>query len=588
MAERLTANWRRLTTAWRLLLAVPAITQTVSAQHLLVNVRPPAAPRLSDVVFSPRFLRPESFDVSTAFRATRAEWIYFPTTPESLHQLGRLPHWVGLTLNANPLLPGGQGYAEDFDGNPLVAPWMKSWGAKWVTTTHPESRESLRWQLERILATGARSIQFDDPLLQVYSARFHGGDFNAATQAGFGTWLRSLDDQRAVQAAGLDNFSGSYREFLITRYAIRDGTDYKRRAQSLPSNALWQKYVQSTVQDYFLALRTRLNEHLPHSLALSMNIAIRWPDAQLAPFFLTAFPDYLMAEVDIGDTSNLIAQVATSRSLEVGFVASIRPVNLQRNRTAIAILYALGAQPIVPWDVFVPDKPRYFGTAFEYGDLYRFVVDNAKYFDGYEAIALVAIVVDPKFFSYAEVKSLCEELAERNIPYSFVLLSDAKGRRPLTADRLRGYALVALSTPLDHIPAADRALLASLKIPVLNTVSVSPKDTEFLRPLVSSPDGTSLRMFVRSGVADSKDTWVIHLIDEATESIALGSPDSRCRRRLGLKLEALGIPRSATVKWVTALQEEALKMESGSGDYSYVTISNCVPWGFLYFSRGNT
>jgi len=310
------------------LLLVFGFFEVSEAQHILLDSRPDGSPAYSDVVFSPRFLRPESFDIAKNFSATRAEWIYVAQWSEFAEQLNRLPGWVGLTLNSNPIVVGGEGYAQNFDGIPLVAPWMKSWGAKWATTTHPETRKALAQQLERSLAVGARSIQFDDPLLQVYSARFHAGDFNPATQAGFVDWLRRYPNQAQVRAAGLDDFSGQYRDFLVLKHQIRDAEDYKHRFQSFPSNALWQQYVQSTVEDYFFLLRKRLHENSPHPVALSMNLSLKWPDARYHSFFLSAFPDYMMAETEINDTSALIAQAATARSLDLGFAPSIRPMDL--------------------------------------------------------------------------------------------------------------------------------------------------------------------------------------------------------------------------------------------------------------------
>lgn len=573
--------------AWFLALFVCFHIGGAAAQHVLSGVRDPLSPQLSDVVFSTRFLRPESSDVARSFSATRAEWIYVPNGNDDVGQFRQLPAWIGLTLNANPTLPNGQGYALDFDGTPLVAPWMKSWGAKWVTTTHPETRQALDRQLERSLAVGAKSIQFDDPLLQVYSARSQGGEFNPATQAGFIEWLHHHPDQAAVRSAGLGNLSESYRDFLIQKYQVRDASDYKRRIQSFASTNLWQRYIQSTVEEYFSSLRDRLHGRKPNAVALSMNVSIPWPDAKHPSFFLTAFPDYLIAEADIIDTSSLIAQVATARALRLGFTPSIRPIDLARNRVAIAMYYALGALPIVPWDVFVADKPRYFGTPDEYGDLYRFVRTQAPLFDEYEALAAVAIIIDPNRFSVAALQPLTQMLAQRNIPYAFVLLNDAKGGRPLTKERLSGFKLLVTALLEADMPAADRAILASLDIQKLDPSAVTAARLDALRLFIAAPGGEKLRVFPRVGVGQKAGSWAFHIVDESKGGIQLGSGQGECRRRIGVRPSSLGVSDNTVATWVVGDSRRLLRGEKDAEGNVYYTIPDCPLWGILHMVKEN-
>jgi len=44
--------------------------------------------------------------------------------------------------------------------------------------------------------------------------------------------------------------------------------------------------------------------------------------------------------------------------------------------------------------MYVPNQPRYFGTVADYGSLFSFVRANAQYFDDFEEIADVMLVVD--------------------------------------------------------------------------------------------------------------------------------------------------------------------------------------------------
>ena len=145
-------------------------------------------PKKSDVIFSTRSKRDNAAEVAKAFGATRIEWVY-STEPEFVHSLQSVAPWFGGTVNSTIPLPKDEGIAKDLEGRPIVAPWMKSWGAKWITTTDPHTREALKGVVQRYLELGASSIQVDDPLLQ-YTAANWGGDFSESSLAGF----RSFQD----------------------------------------------------------------------------------------------------------------------------------------------------------------------------------------------------------------------------------------------------------------------------------------------------------------------------------------------------------------------------------------------------------
>ncbi|MBK8479927.1 MAG: hypothetical protein IPL40_01940 [Proteobacteria bacterium] len=67
-------------------------------------------------------------------------------------------------------------------------------------------------------------------------------------------------------------------------------------------------------------------------------------------------------------------------------------------RKGIATSYATGGLTQVPWDIFTVSGPRYYGRAEHYADLYGFVRDHARYFDGYEDLAVAGYdLVDARF-----------------------------------------------------------------------------------------------------------------------------------------------------------------------------------------------
>jgi len=64
--------------------------------------------------------------------------------------------------------------------------------------------------------------------------------------------------------------------------------------------------------------------------------------------------------------------------------ANITAADTNLVRWAIATATALGSNMIVPWDIYLPtpDAARYFGSAADFADLFRFVRANAGLFDG--------------------------------------------------------------------------------------------------------------------------------------------------------------------------------------------------------------
>jgi len=74
-------------------------------------------------------------------------------------------------------------------------------------------------------------------------------------------------------------------------------------------------------------------------------------------------------------------------------------------RKVIATAYACGGHLIVPWDVYMGSKPRYFGRPEDYAALYKFVRDNAELLDGYEDVAaMIPNWKDPRFPSSPPVE----------------------------------------------------------------------------------------------------------------------------------------------------------------------------------------
>lgn len=541
-------------------------------------------PRRSDVVFSSRSKRPEAPALAKAFGATRIEWVY--TSDQAfVTSLKDAAPWFGGTLNANGPLPSDAGFARDFDGDILLAPWMKAWGGRWITTTHPETRRALSEQALLYLKLGANSIQFDDPQLQYFAAQTQGGDFNPSTVAGFPQFLASQRDQAAVKTAGLAGFTGNYRDFLISTQGVTDNKDYLRRFRSFPSTKLWLRYVQSTVEDYFVYMRKLINDGQPKSVPLSMNIsALYEPNEANRFFFLARLADYAIAETQTADLVQMTSQAATARALGMGFVPSIRPLGLAENRVAIATLYALGGEPVVPWDTYAGNDQagqpkRFFGSVEEYGDLFHFVRAYPALFDGLETAAMVGIVVPVDKFRSETTKDVSKKLTEKQIPYAFVPVGGSQVRYQLDVMRLRHFKLLVTVNPDSDYLREDLETITASKVPRSDAGALTDDVVARLRPFIAAPGGERLRIVARAAPADSS-RLVVHVIDTARADQT--AVDTECRRRIGVESSLLGPGKISSVTWTTTAETKHL-VSALNATQLFVTLPSCPMWGILEF-----
>lgn len=558
--------------------ALAAYTQTPATDF--AKVHPPyrgVTPAKSDVIFSTRFTRPESLPLIREFGATRVEWVYTkdPGFAEALKEGGR---WFGGTLNANGPLPDDDGYARDFDGKVLVAPWMKGWNGRWVTTTHPDTQRDFEEQTRRYIGFGARSLQFDDPQLQAFSALHQAGDFNEATLKGFPAWLAAYPNRSRVEFAGLAGFTGDYRQWLRDKHKVADADDYRKRLWSFPSTWLWIAYIRSTVSEHFIRLRRMAAEARGGPLPISMNLSLSVPVELNPHFFLARFADYIMAETHIDDWPQMVSHAATARSLGLGYVPSIMPKGTPENRVAIASLYALGGQPIVPWDVYVGNDEagqakRFFGTAADLGDLYRFVRANATLFDSKELAPQVGIAVPVAKGQSDQIRTLVRQLVSQGITFAFVPAGDGYQPDP---QRLRHHAMLVLTNPEADYPADALEAFSRAGVRRISAPEAARFDWSQQRAYVVAPGAQRLRVIPRANPAQA-GRLVVHLIDEARGQP--GPVDLACQRRFGIRKAFVG--RAVTgAAWHGPQGRVAVPVETGANEF-LMTLPGCSLWGVL-------
>lgn len=541
-------------------------------------------PRHSDVILSTRFKRENAVEIIKAYGANRVEWVY-STDKAYVDSITEAVEWFGGTLNSVMTLPDANGLAHDFDGQPLVPPWMRSWGAKLISIAHPAARKLLEDTARRYIDLGASSIQFDDPLLQVQSG-YRGGDFSDLVLAEFRKFLTNYPDKHELDRLGItDTTSFDYRQFLTDRFGIRNADEYQQRYRLLPTTPLWMQFHRASVKTYFSEFRATLNNYRGGYFPLSMNLSsISGPNESRPDFFLAEYADYAIVETPIEDIDALQVRAATYRALGIGYVPSILPRSLQENRRAIATLYALGGQPLVPWDVYITVGPeakpdRFFGAPQDYADLYHFVRKNAHLFDGLEQAAVVGIVVPVDKYRPRETSELVRRLMKYNMPFAFVLTGGIHRKFAIDLALARNYKLlITANAERDYAPGTLQTL-ATIPVPRISASELSDHAVEALSPFVAKNSSTNLRLYPRNAPwQENPRALVVHVVDSAIHEES--GTSSACERTVGIKAGAIPGHGIKAVSWQSGNAVRHPSWIRDGLDF-LINIPECVLWGML-------
>ena len=542
--------------------------------------KPMRAPLSSDVLFSMRSPRPDGPGVAQEFRANRIEWIYSNDARlvTSLKIKGFL---AGLTLNANPAIGSDDGYARDFDGRVVVAPWMKSWGAKWANTNSPKTSAFIFNEARKLVAAGADSIQFDDPDLQYSPTKWADGDFSEASLREFKRYLVAKNLTGRAAEAGFSVESGeTYRDHLTVKHGIKTAAEYIARKKTLPLTPVWESFLMSSVRDFHSSLKQMLRTELGRYTPLSFNMHIE-PDAK--SLYLADIPDYAIAESQDFNLTDMGIRIATARAIPVGYVASLIPRGLEETRAAIAAHYAAGAPVVAPWDMYMPDikgvnQPRYYGAASDFADIFQFVRENRSLFDNYEAMPVVMLTVPINQADQAELRRVVGVMTRHGIPYAFALSGGMFKDFKLDESRLRAAKFVVRLGATSDYREADLKALASIKS-VVATSTVTDEWARRNRPLTMAADEPSTAML--RARTSPEATVTLHLIPRGK-----GDAKSVGPVNLSVSIARWCLPRGANRARIFALGQstQVIDIRPGDDDVS-ITVPRAALWSVVQFSR---
>ncbi len=373
--------------------------------------RPEAAPRLSAVCFSSRWVRPsgsndphETFRAAEAFAATDFVWTY-SLDPTFVQRAKTYGGKVFLAINSLvPDEPTGtsrqRGRIVDLEGRPVTAPWMRHGGQRfWGCVNSPEYRESYLAYAQRAIDAGCDGLQMDDPLTNLHAVQW-GACFCRHCMEGFRDFLKERRSQLDLPALGIaDVDSFDYRQYLRQRGAPVG--DAFRTYDGGLLKELFIQFQRTSVERFFRDMRAALDAYAGrHVVFASNNYRGSWE----FPYDLFEIG---MAELPQRDAtpSTMYRLFAEARRRGKPQIFTLVPAiedgsEVRITRCAIATSYACGGHLIVPWDVYTgPHTPRYFGRPEDYADLYRFVRQYPHLFDEYEELAAsVPGVSNPQLF----------------------------------------------------------------------------------------------------------------------------------------------------------------------------------------------
>jgi hypothetical protein len=372
------------------------------------------------------------YDQLKAFSATRCEWMY-SIDASLVAALKKAVHHVGLALSpANPRISHDSGAAFDLNGNLAHAPWMPAPFPPWISIFRPDSRTAMMKMASADVAIGVDSMQFDDPELEYGVLGWAGGDFSPEALSAFGGYCKTSPAPTGCSELAADNYDiGAWIRRRVGTTTHIDWGAFRARYGTEPAWQAWSSFLKSSSREFLSSIRQYLHSQ-ERPLPLSVNTNNPLPTTDQT--FILDATDYLECEIySLTTPYPLYCFHACAAAWQLPFVPCIVPVSTVDTQWGIALGYALGDTPRVPYDIYIgAGLDRYFGTVADYGYLFSFVRANAQYFDDYEEIADIVFVMDENALTYAPIYLAAKRSLDLGITFRFTV------RRPngtVTANR---------------------------------------------------------------------------------------------------------------------------------------------------------
>ena len=367
----------------------------------------------------------------------------------------------------------------DFSGAPFAVPWL--WDHKhkgqpiwWGCTNSPLYREWLDGYLVKKMAASPDGLHVDDYTGTAGAVTWLSACFCEHCMAAFREHVKAHVPQAALAELGITDLdSFDYRQFLLERGVKPE--EYKAKRASLPLAEAFLDFQAHAVTDYVRAFHAQACTLRGGRVTLSVNSSLSSPlSLMIAPYV-----DYFCCEVAHAATQGAwpghpvyIYKLADALDRPVAAMASGQDHAFiaeheceELLRTWIVTAYSHGQAFTPPTNLWCYTKEKgthwYKGPAAEYAGMYRFIRANAALFDGYDAVAPVAVVYDnaARRAGAGAIEGICVKLERANVPFAVVVAGDDWLDYRLTEDKVVGFKSLLVAEAPEHMDAVQRAVL---------------------------------------------------------------------------------------------------------------------------------
>ncbi len=434
----------------------------------------------------------------------------------------------------------------DLDGNPFIVPWLWDHQHKGERAWHfcsnaPLFREYLVHRAVETAKSGVDGLHVDDYTGTAGPAQWGDGCFCEYCMKLYREDLirRQTEMAQTLTDVGipLDSLSSfDYGTFLRSR-----GVNAKKYKTSWRDQPLGRDFVdfQYRTATAFIGEYHRLAEEAAgRPLALAVNSGMWSPlDLVIAPH-LTYFcgevsqqaserkvPTHPIAVYKLADALSR-PMTSTASGQDWAFINENHEESLVRSWTVLS--YVFGHNFMAPerqW-CYTEEKGTHWYRAPKgaYADLYRFVHEHRDLFDGYDAVAPMAVLFDmPARLQWkADIEPAVTQLALRNMPFEVVVAGNEWLPQRITETSLAKYQVVWVdphwqNSPLD---AAQKNVLETLTDRSIDTsetptTQILPWTDEQFEQFVTNE--SNQRWVLRTELADGTPVMTVGIVPRQYE-----------------------------------------------------------------------
>lgn len=297
--------------------------------------------------------------------------------------------------------------AVDIEGNPVEVPWLFDHtyqGTKtyFGCTNHPEFQRLCRERVRQAMAGKADGLHVDDHLGTAGAAWWQGGGFCDYCMSDFREYLKKHATKELSQQAGIGQIDDFDYRTLVRKYATTR-QEYKKVQRQIPLMDMFLQFQVEAAAEHTRQLGQLAEEAAGHPVLLSANAGLPNKTHTHVVKYLTHVVCEVGQNASAGtrqidhaiEAYELGARLgkplaATASGQDWAFVKQNNCEELVR--FWIALAYAHGQRFMTPhpqrqWCFNDKLGTHWYAAPIEaYAPLYRFIRENAGWFDGFETV----------------------------------------------------------------------------------------------------------------------------------------------------------------------------------------------------------